>query len=413
MKDSFLGPGRALAVVGGGIVGLSVARELLRRTRSATVTVFEKETAVGLHQTGRNSGVVHSGLYYAPHSLKARLCVRGRALLEAFCADNHLPHERCGKLVVAAAEHERARLRSLQARAASNGVDCTLLDAGELRSVEPHVTGIEALHVPSSGIVDYRAVAERLAGWLAAHERGAVHLASPVHQLRSVNGAVRLTAAGRSTRTFDLVVNCAGLQSDRIARLANTPTRARIVPFRGEYYELTPDAQHLVRALVYPVPDPRFPFLGAHFTRMVGGGVECGPNAVFALSREGYRWRDVSPRDLAGALSYPGTLRLFAKHWRTGAGEAWRSLSKRAFVRALQRLVPAIRAEHLVRVPAGVRAQALARDGALVDDFVVERDGPMIHVLNAPSPAATAAFAIAEEIVGKHVLPGQASQAPI
>ena len=224
---------------------------------------------------------------------------------------------------------------------------------------------------------------------------------------------MQLTAAGRSTRTFDLVVNCAGLQSDRIARLANTPTRARIVPFRGEYHELTPDAQHLVRALVYPVPDPRFPFLGAHFTRMVGGGVECGPNAVFALSREGYRWRDVSPRDLAGALSYPGTLRLFAKHWRTGAGEAWRSLSKRAFVRALQRLVPAIRAEHLVRAPAGVRAQALARDGALVDDFVVERDGPMIHVLNAPSPAATAAFAIAEEIVGKHVLPGQASQAPI
>ncbi|MEC8494124.1 MAG: L-2-hydroxyglutarate oxidase [Planctomycetota bacterium] len=397
-------------MIGGGIVGLAVARELLERTQHARVTLFEKEAAVAHHQTGRNSGVVHSGLYYAPRSLKALLCVRGRSLLEDYCALNGLQHHRCGKLVVAAADHERARLHSLRERAATNGVDCTLLDARGLRSFEPNVTGVAALHVPASGIVDYRAVAEHVAAWLVAHERGALHLSSPVHQLRPANDVVHLTAESHPDSTFDLVVNCAGLQSDRIARLAKSCTPARIVPFRGEYFRLTAEAQHLVRGLVYPVPDPRFPFLGAHFTRTIDGGVECGPNAVFALSREGYRWRDVSPRDLAGALSYPGTLRLFAKHWRTGVGETWRSLSKPAFVRALQRLVPAIRSKHLVRAQAGVRAQALTRDGALVDDFVVQRDGPLLHVLNAPSPAATAAFAIAEEIVGKHVLPSEASR---
>lgn len=406
-ERTFAAHGCRFAVIGGGIVGLSVARELLNRSQGSTVALFEKEAEVGLHQTGRNSGVAHSGLYYLPHSLKARLCVRGRTLLEEYCARHRLPHDRCGKLVVAADEAELARLRLLRRRAATNGVDCTLLGAGELHSIEPHVAGVAALHVPASGIVDYHAVARHVADRLASHERGALHLAAPVRQLRLENGAVRLTAENQPTRTFDLVVNCAGLHSDRIAHLAGSPTPARIVPFRGEYFELSPDAQHLVRGLVYPVPDPRFPFLGVHFTRMVGGGVECGPNAVFALSREGYRWRDVSPRDLASALSYPGTLRLFAKHWRTGLGETWRSLSKRAFVRALQRLVPAIRPEHLIRAPAGVRAQALTRDGALVDDFVVQRDGPLLHVLNAPSPAATAAFAIAEEIVEKHVLPSE------
>ena len=408
----FRSPGRRFAVIGGGIVGLSVASELLSRVQGSTVALFEKEPGVGQHQTGRSSGVVHSGLYYPPHSLKARLCIRGRTLLEHYCARYALPHDRCGKLVVAVREDERARLHLLRQQAATNGVDCTLLGANELRSIEPHVAGVAALHVPASGIVDYRAVAQHVADRLMSHERGALHLGAPVRQLRVENGSVQVIAEDQPPRAFDLVVNCAGLHSDRIARLAGSPTPTRIVPFRGEYFELSPDAQHLVRGLVYPVPDPRFPFLGVHFTRMVGGGVECGPNAVFALSREGYRWRDVSPRDLASALSYPGTLRLFAKHWRTGLGETWRSVSKRAFVHALQRLVPAIRPEHLIRAPAGVRAQALTRDGALVDDFVVQRDGPLLHVLNAPSPAATAAFAIAEEIVEKHVLPFEPAPPP-
>lgn len=397
-------PIHRVAVLGGGIVGLSVAREVLRRLPGSRVALFEKEASVAFHQTGRNSGVLHSGLYYRPGSLKARLCTRGKALLEAYCDEHGLPYDRCGKVVVATQPHELTHLRTLQERAEANGVPCEPLDPVGLRAIEPHVAGIAALHVPVSGIVDYRAVCERIAKDIAYDERGEVHLSSRVRSLRVVQREVHVHAEGHDARAFDLVVNCCGLHSDRVARSAGTRTSARIVPFRGEYYELTDEAQHMVRGLVYPVPDPRFPFLGVHFTRMIQGGVECGPNAVFALSREGYRWRDVSPRDLADALTYPGTLRLFAKHWRTGFGETWRSFSKQAFVRALQRLVPEIRAEHLIRAPAGVRAQALTREGSLVDDFAIDREGPLLHVLNAPSPAATAALAIAEEIVGRHVL---------
>lgn len=331
-------------VIGRGIVGLSVARRPLFRSQGVEDGASREGTGGRqAPESGRNSGVADSGLYDPPHSLKARLCIRGRTPLEDDCARYGLPLDRSGKLVVAADEAEFARLRLARQRAATNSVDYTPLGVDEVRSIEPHVAGVAALHVPASGIVDDHAVARPVADRLASHERGALHLAAPVRQLWLENGAVRLTANNQPVRTFDLVVNCAGLHSDRLARLAGSPTPARIVPFRGEYFELSPDAQLLVRGLVYPVPDLRFPFLGVHFTGMVGGGVECGPNAVFALSREGYRWRDVSPRDLASALSYPGTLRLFAKHWRTGAGGIWRSVTKRAFVRALQRLVPAIR----------------------------------------------------------------------
>lgn len=401
-SEPFSASVRRVAVLGGGIVGLSVARTLLRHPSSPSVTLFEKESTVAAHQTGRNSGVLHSGLYYVPGSLKARLCTRGKALLEAYCDQHQLPYDRCGKVVVATREDELPHLDRLHGRADANGVPCERIDRATLREIEPHVDGIAALHVPVSGIVSYRSVCEQLAQDIRAHAHGSVELNAPVRALHQGPETVDVQIAARAPQTFDAVVNCCGLHSDRVARMAKAKPAARVVPFRGEYFELTPEAQHLVRGLVYPVPDPRFPFLGVHFTRMIEGGVECGPNAVFALAREGYRWRDVSLPDLYDALTWPGTLRLFAKHWKTGLGETWRSVSKAAFVKALQRLVPEIRAEHLVRAPAGVRAQALTREGTLVDDFEILRDGPLLHVVNAPSPAATAAFAIAEEVVERH-----------
>lgn len=392
-----------IAVLGGGIVGLSVALEALQRWPGATVALFEKEPQVAQHQTGRNSGVVHSGLYYRPGSLKARLCIAGKQLLEEFCGRRGLPLEVCGKVVVATAAAELPRLAALAERASASGVPHARLDGAGLRRIEPHAAGLEALHVPVSAIVDYTAVCEALRGEIDGCGRGRVHLGARVRHVENDGTRATVHLGDRAEGPFDSVVNCCGLHSDRVARGSGVRTATRIVPFRGEYFELTEDATHLVRGLIYPVPDPRFPFLGVHFTRMVGGGVECGPNAVFALAREGYRWRDVSPRDLLEALAWPGTLRLFARHWRTGLGETWRSVSKGAFVKALQRLVPEIRAEHLVRAPAGVRAQALTRDGQLLDDFAIETEGPAVHVLNAPSPAATASFAIAREVVDRVV----------
>ena len=388
-------------IAGGGIIGLTTAWTLLQRLGDVEVTVLEKESSVAAHQTGRNSGVVHSGLYYVPGSLKAELCREGKGLLESYCHTRNLPLETCGKVVVATSAEEIPRLDKLQARAEANGVPHERIGPERLRELEPHAFGIDALHVPVSGIVGYGAVCESLRAEIEASGRGSMRLAAKVRSISAPEGSQRaeIRLHGGETTHADHVINCTGLFSDRIARASGATPNARIVPFRGEYFRLTKGAEHLVQNLIYPVPDPRFPFLGVHFTRMVDGGIECGPNAVFALAREGYSWGKVSPRDLADALTWPGTWRLFAKHWRTGLGETWRSVSRKAFVKALSRLVPDIRPSHLEPIPAGVRAQALTRDGNLLDDFAVTSQGGVTHVINAPSPAATASFAIANHIV--------------
>ncbi|MEZ6017334.1 MAG: L-2-hydroxyglutarate oxidase [Planctomycetota bacterium] len=385
-----------VVVIGGGIVGLATARELLERHPRLRVSVLEKEPELALHQTGRNSGVVHSGLYYKPGSLKAETCRRGKRLLEDFCRENGVAHERCGKVVVATREDELPRLANLESRARENGVEFERIGPERLRELEPHAAGISALHVPESGIVNYTGMCAALARQIRAKD-GVIQLGMRVERME-VSAHDVMLHLDRGIERAEAVINCAGLQSDLVARRSGADPGARIVPFRGEYFELVPDAQGLVKNLIYPVPDPRFPFLGVHFTRMIAGGIECGPNAVFALAREGYRWRDIDVRDLADALSWPGTWRLFREHWKTGFGETWRSVYKGAFVEALQRLVPEIKGEHLVRAPAGVRAQALTREGGLVDDFALVRQGPIVHVTNAPSPAATASLAIAERL---------------
>ena len=393
---------RNIAVLGGGILGLAVARELSRSGRAGRVLLFEKETCPAAHQTGRNSGVVHSGLYYSPGSLKARMSRRGRELLRAYCEERSLPFELSGKVVVATTESERARLVGLAERGRANGVALEVIGPERLTEIEPAARGLAALHVTDTGITDYSAISVALAQDLEA-AGASLQFGATVARLVRTDGGLRIEFdGGRDPVLVASAVNCTGLFADRIARASDAKPRARVVPFRGEYYALKPAASSLCRHLIYPVPDERFPFLGVHFTRRVGGGVDCGPNAVFALAREGYRWRDWNARDLWDSLTWPGTWRLFGRHWSTGCREAWRSASKTAFVRALQQLVPAVQREDLERAPAGVRAQALDRRGKLVDDFLVERDGPITHVISAPSPAATAALAIAEHIVAVH-----------
>lgn len=379
-----------IAVIGGGLVGLATAMALAER--GAGVTVLEAEDRLATHQSGHNSGVIHSGLYYKPGSLKARLCVEGARALWSFCEEEGIAALRCGKLVVATREDELPRLDELERRGQANGLSgLRRLKAEEIREIEPHAAGIAALHVPETGIVDYPAVAQAYRHRIERHG-GTILTKARVTSVRP--GPVVETTAGTVACTH--LVNCAGLQSDRIARLCGAEPDVRIVPFRGEYYELTRTG--LVRGLIYPVPDPRFPFLGVHLTRMIGGGVEAGPNAVLALKREGYRWTDVSLRDSLSIAGWPGVWALAARFWKIGAYEVWRSLVKSAFVRDLQRLVPEIRPEDVHRAGAGVRAQALERNGALVDDFrIVETEGA-VHVLNAPSPGATASMAIGRAI---------------
>ena len=385
-----------ILVVGGGIVGLATAHAVQDRRQGEEVVVLEKEDGVGRHQTGHNSGVLHSGIYYKPGSLKAQNCRRGKELMEAFCAREKVPFERCGKVVVAVDASEVPRLEAIGERARANGIACDLVSAERLRELEPAAAGIRALHVPGTGIVDYVAVCERLAQRIA--ERGA-RIVTGARVLRvETRGSEVAVRTSSGDFTGAAAVNCAGLHSDRILQRSGGERPARIVPFRGEYFELAPEARGLVKNLIYPVPDPSFPFLGVHFTRSIHGGVECGPNAVLAFAREGYTKSKVNAADLWDVVSYPGFWRLAAKHGRTGTLEMWRSFSKSAFVRALQRLVPAIRSEHLAPAPAGVRAQALAPDGALVDDFLIRTEGRVVHVLNAPSPAATSSLAIGEAI---------------
>ncbi len=381
-----------VVVVGGGIVGLATAYQITRRAPDRKVVVLEKEAGLARHQTGRNSGVIHSGIYYKPGSLKATNCREGKLALEEFCATEGVAYELCGKVIVAVDAAEIPALDRIHERGLANGVECARIGPERLRELEPHAAGVAALHVPGTGIVDYPGVCQRLAERIREHD-GKIVLGARVTNLEHTSAGVSVaTTAGEWFA--GRVVNCAGLYSDRVTALGGTKPTARIVPFRGEYFALKPEARHLCKNLIYPVPDPSFPFLGIHFTRMVDGGVECGPNAVLALAREGYRKTDVNLADLADSLSYPGFLRLAAKHWRMGLSEIWRSLSKKAFVKALSRLLPEIRAEHLEPAPAGVRAQAVAADGGLVDDFLILSGDRILNVCNAPSPAATASLAI-------------------
>lgn len=379
-------------VIGGGIVGLSTAHALSRLAPGTRVTVLEKEAGPARHQTGRNSGVIHSGIYYRPGSLKARFAVRGAAEIVKFCAEYGIAHEVTGKLIVATDREELPRLHALVQRGRENGIPVRELGPAQIAEYEPEVRGLAAIHVGTTGIVDYGQVAAQLAESSGAEivYGGAVDLISR----RPAGVAVR-TTAGTVVRSR-VLVNCAGLQCDRIARLAGDEPGMRIIPFRGEYYDLARPS--LVRGLVYPVPDPAFPFLGVHLTRGIGGGVHVGPNAVPALAREGYGWGTASPRDLADELAWPGSWRMAARHWRYGAGEIRRSLSKRAFTEAVRRLLPEVSSADLVPAAAGVRAQAVLRDGTLVDDFLIREAPRTVHVLNAPSPAATASLPIGREV---------------
>jgi L-2-hydroxyglutarate oxidase len=388
-----------VAVIGGGIVGLATAYRLQERFPQLTVCVLEKEDRVGAHQSGHNSGVLHTGIYYRPGSLRATNCREGKLAMQEFCQREGITYDVCGKVIVATEEAEVPRMEKIFERGQANGVKCEVIGAERLKEIEPHARGVKAIHVPEAGIVDYPAVCDRLAAIVT--ERGGTILlqAAATAVIRRSDEIVVQTRRGDVHCRY--LVTCAGLQADRVTQLTGETPAAKIVPFRGEYFKLVPEAQHLCRHLIYPVPDPSFPFLGVHFTRMARGGVECGPNAVLAFAREGYTKLSVSPFDLAESLTYGGFLRMAAKYWRTGLGEMWRSVSKSAFVTALQRLVPEIRTEHLIAAPAGVRAQALGKNGELLDDFVIQETDRIINVGNAPSPAATASLNIGRLIVDR------------
>ncbi len=385
-----------VAVVGGGIVGVATAMAVTARAR-VSLAILEKEARLAAHQTGNNSGVIHSGLYYKPGSLKARNCTAGREALLRFCAAHGIPAERCGKVVVATREDELGGLEELRRRGEANGLaGLRRLGPEEIREHEPHATGIAGLFVPQTGIVDYARVTEAYASEVTGRG-GQVMLSTEVRGVaRDGAGLVLETGSGLVRCRF--LINCAGLHSDRVARMAGADPGVRIVPFRGEYYTLVPERHELVRNLIYPVPNPEFPFLGVHFTRMIDGGVEAGPNAVLAFKREGYSRWSFSPRDALATAAFPGFWRMARSYWRMGAGEYWRSFNRRAFVGALRRLMPEITARDLEPGGAGVRAQALDRDGRLLDDFRIVEAERQVHVLNAPSPAATASISIGETI---------------
>ena len=385
-------------IIGGGVVGLGVALEITRRFPHLRLLLLEKEDRVARHQSGHNSGVIHSGVYYKPGSMKARLCVSGAAAMIEFCREHEVAHEVCGKVIVAIDTDELPRLEELHRRGEANGlIGLRMIGPEELREIEPHSTGRKALVVPSTGITDYAKVSEKYADLISARGGTVLTSAAATGIRRGTSEIVVETSRGAFSTTA--LINCAGLQSDRVSRMAGDEPGVMIVPFRGEYYDLVPERAGLVRALIYPVPDPRFPFLGVHFTRRITGKVDAGPNAVFALAREGYRHRDISLRDLISSLAFPGFWRMARRNWRNGFDEFRRSLSKPLFVRALQRLLPEVSEKDLVPGGSGVRAQALKPDGTLVDDFQFLPSGKVLHVLNVPSPAATASLAIGKTIV--------------
>ncbi len=386
-------------IVGGGIIGLGVANSLLERSPEASLVLIEKEADWAQHQSGRNSGVIHAGVYYAPGSAKARMASVGKESIVRFAERHGIPHEICGKLIVATAEEQRAPLEALHARAQQNGVPVEMLSAVQGREIEPNVRMVAAISSPTTGIIDYGAVCRTLARLVA--ERGADMRLDTEMQAAARDGGSHVIETNRGEIRARFLITCAGLQSDRAVAVSGSRPEARIVPFRGEYYQLIPSRRHLINHLVYPVPDPTLPFLGVHFTRMIDGNVHAGPNAVLAFKREGYSRRDVSLRDLGDTLGYGGFWRLARRYWRRGAGEMARSAFKGAFVRSLRELLPDLTADDLEPAPAGVRAQAVRPDGSIIDDFLFV-DGPnALHVVNAPSPAATAALEIASEIVDR------------
>src|SRR5580693_4549240 len=385
-------------IVGGGIVGLAVALEITRRFPQFRLLLLEKEKRVGRHQSGHNSGVIHSGVYYKPGSLKAKLCVTGAAAMVDFCREHNLPDQICGKVIVATQEEEFPRLEELRRRGEANGLTgLQSIGPEELRQFEPHATGLRALVVPSTGITDYAAVCYKYAE-LISNRGGTILTSHAVLALKRTADEIVVETNGGAFSATSLI-NCAGLFSDRISRMAGDDPQVMIVPFRGEYYDLIPERSSLVRGLIYPVPDPRFPFLGVHFTRRINGRVDAGPNAVLAFRREGYRRTDFNLREAAASLVFPGFWQMATKHWRSGMHEFHHSFSKAEFVRAVQRLVPDVCMEDLIPGGSGVRAQAVTRDGTLVDDFQFAPSGNMLHVLNVPSPAATASIPIARTIV--------------
>lgn len=400
-----MGERAELIVIGGGIVGLATAHEYTLRHRGARVVVLEKEDRLAAHQTGRNSGVIHSGIYYKPGSLKARLCRDGISRLTRFCDEHSVRYERCGKVIVAVDDEEAARLEGIHERGTSNGVGCERIGPERLAELEPHVKGVAAIHVRDAGIVDYKGVCAGLGKSIETHG-GRVVLNAQAVRVEEGAGGVSVWTESGERHDAKRLVTCAGLQADRVTKMTGHDPPAKIIPFKGEYFVLKPQARALVNDLIYPVPDAAFPFLGVHFTRMVekdahGCHVECGPNAVLAMAREGYDKTDFDFDDVAETLGYGAFWKIAAKHWKTGAGEVWRSLSKAAFVRALQRLVPEITADDLEAAPCGIRAQALSPDGTLVDDFSMVTTSGLVNVINAPSPAATASLAIAGYVVDR------------
>ena len=396
MRDSQLD----VVIVGGGIVGLATAYSLLTTNPALKLVVLEKESSLGAHQTGHNSGVIHSGLYYKPGSLKAKNCIEGYAKLLQFCREHEIAHEICGKIVVALSEQERSQLEMLRQRGEQNGLTgIRRLNKTEIVEIEPHCTGIDGLFVPQTGIVDYTAVVMRLAERIQ-NFGGEILTSSEVVEIKESSNTV-LVCTKQQRFTTRALITCGGLQSDRLAMQTQPDLDLRIIPFRGEYFELKESAKHLVNSLIYPVPDPNFPFLGVHFTRRIDGTIECGPNAVLAFAREGYRKTDISIREFSQTLAWPGFRKIAFKYWRTGLGEYHRSFSKNAFVAALQKLVPEITANDLQPTGAGVRAQACSRAGSLLDDFEIRQIGRVVHVCNAPSPAATASLAIGDAIASR------------
>jgi len=389
-----------ICIIGGGIVGLATAYQVSQKYPKLSLAVVEKESSLARHQTGHNSGVLHTGIYYKPGSLKAINCRNGKKAMEQFCKEQGIEHELCGKIIVALHDDEVPRMLNIFQRGQENGVKCKIISREEMLEIEPHVAGVQAIHVPECGIVNYRQVCYRLGEIIAKKEENKLLLGHAVIGMQTRTDSLIITT-NKAEIECKHAINCAGLHSDRITRLGGQKPPAKIIPFKGEYYELEKQATHLCNNLIYPVPDPAFPFLGVHFTRMTDGSVECGPNAVLALGREAYGKFDLNLRDLLESLTYLGFQKMAMKHWKMGWGEMWRSYNKGAFVKALQRLIPEIESKHLTSAPAGIRAQAVSPGGALVDDFLIEDNERIINVCNAPSPAATASLNIGSTISAK------------
>jgi len=389
-----------ICIIGGGIVGLATAYQLSKKNPKLKLAVLEKETSLAKHQTGHNSGVLHTGIYYKPGSLKAINCRNGKKAMEQFCKEQGIEHELCGKIIVALNDEEIPRMQNIFQRGQENGVNCKIISREEMLETEPHVAGVQAIHVPECGIVNYKQVCLRLGEIIQEKEENKIFLGQQVTKIRNMATSLVVETDKQQIECKHLI-NCGGLHSDKLTKLGGQPPPAKIIPFKGEYFELKEDAKHLCKNLIYPVPDPAFPFLGVHFTRMIDGTVECGPNAVLAFGREAYGKFDLNLKDLLESITYPGFQKMAIKHWKMGWGEMWRSYNKGAFVKALRRLIPEIEASHLVSAPAGIRAQAVSPRGALVDDFLIESNDRIINVCNAPSPAATASLNIGSTIMAQ------------